>query len=318
MKHTSFERIAAFENAASSGEREEVKRLLAEGMDVNSAIDDGSGGAIDSAVMHGHLDIVRDLLEAGAYVDGVSSYDTPLMSAATVGRDDVMQLLLDAGADVHRIDDEGHTALWYAQKWKREKCEALLRQYGLDYAERERNDAEKRAWEAAKQKKVAAKLNRVRTKNREVLSFSLQEAITANLPKHALRFIERGAQPDFREEDGLPTALTWAVYEGHIDVVRAALKAGAAVNERVLVERQAIEGPPLIFAAAGGHLDAVKALVEADADVDAVGYDNSKVEGPAVAIAAARGHRQIVEYLLPLTYPDIDISVDTFIERARK
>ena len=58
-----------------------------------------------------HADIARSLIRAGAETDPVcprakqSRGDSPLMGAAADGRIDVVQVLLAAGADVHRLDN---------------------------------------------------------------------------------------------------------------------------------------------------------------------------------------------------------------------
>lgn len=69
--------------------------------------------------------IVGELLRCGANVnvpDTVSGM-TPLMVAARSGDTDVIQLLLDAGANVHATDKSGATALSWAVESKR--CDAV-------------------------------------------------------------------------------------------------------------------------------------------------------------------------------------------------
>jgi len=67
------------------------------------------------AVMHGHTDVVQELLKNGA---DVNEYDasgrTALMVAALTGRTPILQTLLSNGASVNVQNTEGWTALMYA------------------------------------------------------------------------------------------------------------------------------------------------------------------------------------------------------------
>ena len=87
------------------------------------------------AVERGHLDVVRVLLEYGAYVN-IRSYDnwTPLQYASY--RDDqdgdIMQLLLKHGADTDCSNYRGQTPLHLASKAGRPKAVQLLLEHGAD------------------------------------------------------------------------------------------------------------------------------------------------------------------------------------------
>ena len=68
--------------------------------------------ADDEASEHGHLEVVKSLLEAGAAVDQAGCYGiTPLLMASENGHLEVVKALLDAGADVSRAGDSGATPL---------------------------------------------------------------------------------------------------------------------------------------------------------------------------------------------------------------
>lgn len=66
--------------------------------------------ALHAAALHGFLDIVRRLLDAGADIDARNAYGrTPLHLAAQEGAGPVVEYLVERGADARAIDNNGHT-----------------------------------------------------------------------------------------------------------------------------------------------------------------------------------------------------------------
>jgi ankyrin repeat protein len=76
------------------------------------------------------LEIIKALVEGGA---GVNKYDafegwTPLMIAVVSGQTKVVDLLIEAGADVNKVNmvDRGHTARYYAKKQQNKEMVKLI------------------------------------------------------------------------------------------------------------------------------------------------------------------------------------------------
>ena len=78
--------------------------------------------------------ITRLLLDAGASIDGMTESDdnTAVLLASAQGCQEVLLLLLQAGADVSMVDSNGYTALHYASVRDSESFIDTLLEYGAD------------------------------------------------------------------------------------------------------------------------------------------------------------------------------------------
>jgi ankyrin repeat protein len=75
--------------------------------------------------------IVRLLIEAGAEVDNVDENGTTaLMVAARTGYTSVARLLIEAGADVHKMSESGYTSLGLARIYDHDLVVSLLLESG--------------------------------------------------------------------------------------------------------------------------------------------------------------------------------------------
>jgi ankyrin repeat protein len=84
---------------------------------------------IHVAASHNQVDCLRSFLEDGLNADQRMPQTglTPLMIAAKRGYVDVVQLLLDYGANLDATCEEGRTALHYAQEAGQKEVAELLR-----------------------------------------------------------------------------------------------------------------------------------------------------------------------------------------------
>ncbi|WP_407555005.1 ankyrin repeat domain-containing protein [Streptomyces sp. Pv4-95] len=114
--------------AACWGHTEAVRELLAHGADPNRREDDGTGWApLLWAAAGGRHDTAHLLLGANADPDAGCGDRTPLMAAAEFGATGIVRELLHHGADAHRTDSQGRTALDMAGEWCGKDIESELR-----------------------------------------------------------------------------------------------------------------------------------------------------------------------------------------------
>jgi len=128
---TITEKDEAFLSAAKEGKLDEVRNLLAEGVDVDCA-DAFACTGLFWASANNHKSIVEFLIKKGANLNaGAGVGGTPLARAAYEGHEEVVELLITKGADVNAKDVSGGSPLDSAD----ESVVDLLRKNGAKTGE---------------------------------------------------------------------------------------------------------------------------------------------------------------------------------------
>ena len=79
-----------------------------------------------TSIAKGDLEIVKRLMELGSDVNQKSEGMTPIMYAAKYNRTNILQLLIENGADIKAKSSKGITALKYAELHKATEAKAML------------------------------------------------------------------------------------------------------------------------------------------------------------------------------------------------
>jgi ankyrin repeat protein len=123
--------LALIHAFARRGRTSIVKLLLEKGTDVDALDSDGMTVLI-CAVIFGHEEMVRLLLENGADIEISSKGNTALIAAAMQNGEHIVRQLLDHGAEIEAKNDAGYTALHIASAHAYVKVVQLLLDAGAD------------------------------------------------------------------------------------------------------------------------------------------------------------------------------------------
>lgn len=112
-----------------------IKLMIESGADIEQ-VDPQGVSLLDEAIVSGSLELVRYLVEEkGMDVNRTQrkSGFTPLMQAAVYGYTDIVDFLLEKGADIHARDSSNLNVIEYTKKLQRKNMQKHLENY-LDKA----------------------------------------------------------------------------------------------------------------------------------------------------------------------------------------
>jgi uncharacterized protein len=272
--------------AARSGDKEAVRALLKQGADVNAAEGDGTT-ALHWAARAGDAELVQMLLYAGANVKATTRLGayTPLMMAAQAGHSAVVAALLTGGSDVKATSTTGTTPLMFAAQSGDPRTVTMLVEGGSEVDARETAMGQTPLMFAAAYNRVdvvkllLARGADIKATSKVVdltkLSSPEEEFFRQRAAQNAARAAASGPRPpdvpgvtrQFRYNELVGTSggfspLHFAVRQGHGEVVKALVEAGADVNQL----NPGDKSTPLVVAIVNGYFDLGHYLIDKGAD----------------------------------------------------
>lgn len=254
---------------------------------------------IDAAI-EGNLNKIRSALKSGANVNAVdqegrtalmhsvhNSHQTLLEILGNTGANsneqNIINLLINAEADVNARDKLGNTALFIASASSLKNTDNIsaLINFGANI-NIQNNNGETALMKALKQRRFF-------------------ESHINNI----MALINAGVDLNKQDRQG-HTALIIATNSGQICFVNALITAGADLN---LPQFRNIT--PLMFASLAGHIDIVNALIKAGADYNKQAF----VGETALMLAAIKGHKNIIIALLNANANPFLVTADAKIMR---
>jgi ankyrin repeat protein len=247
-------------DAAMYGNLAKVQQLLRQGADPNALIECGKSPLM-LAAMYGHRSVMEALLDAKADPNLCSEEEfeegqTALMYIASsffaANRAEVIQLLVDRGANVNLQNAKGQTALIVAGS-NTDAVKALI-EVGADLNLRDNHDNTAMmlgTWA------VQQLLRRAGASEQGLNDVALVEASRGGNLAKVEELLQNGAQVNY--QDG--SALVAAAGKGNLAIVDRLIQAGADVN---LGWKTGFT--PIARAAYSGYLDIVERLLTAGAN----------------------------------------------------
>lgn len=118
-------------SAIANNNPHEAQEQIDRGFDVNLKLGDGFDTPILSVIVSERAyDVLETFLKAGANIHAsCCEGDTPLHEAAAYNDPTSLQILIDAGADVNKRAEFGHTPLFYTRS---RECQEILIEAGAD------------------------------------------------------------------------------------------------------------------------------------------------------------------------------------------
>ncbi len=110
---------------------ETIKLLIESGVDIARCDEEGVS-LLDEAIVTGELELVRYLVEEKEMDVNMTrrkSGFTPLMQAASYGYTEIVQFLLDKGADIEARDSSNLNVIEYTKKLQRKNMQKFLESY---------------------------------------------------------------------------------------------------------------------------------------------------------------------------------------------
>ena len=298
--------------AASHGDAKGVLESLVAGADPEAASRAGVTPLL-AAVYGGNVDAVRAVVGRGAQVNRIANGyrswtwtgaklplsqqalaqaaslgDTALILAAQLGHEDVVDYLLNHGADPKLANPQGDTPLSVAAEQGQDKIVAMLLAKGVDPNEGQRSAPSY----------TAGAVIGIKPEER---NSPLSKAAQGGYEKTVKVLLEKGADPNVPGFAG-KTALFWAVERGYLQV------ANLLLDHRADPDIRSTAGlTPLMEAAKSGRVDLVRSLVAHHADLDAREGDDGLPGTLDVSagtgmtplmMAVVGGHRDVVRVLL--------------------
>ncbi|XP_022110135.1 kinase D-interacting substrate of 220 kDa-like isoform X2 [Acanthaster planci] len=221
---------------------------------------EGGQTALMCAAQAGKLELVQELLDRGADIKAIDEDRwTALIFASKEGHLDIVKALLTKGAEIDHTDVNGWSALmWASYKGHADVAEELLER-GASPNVQAHHGVTPIIWAAGRG----------------------QTGVVECLLNH-------GAKANSADKYGT-TGLVWAARKGHVGCVKALLHSGANVDLAGMNAWTA-----LIVASRGGFTEVVRLLLDEDPNVNAVDKDGMT----SLCCAAKEGHAEVVKLLL--------------------
>ena len=283
--------------AVLTGDLKTVMILLQAGTDPNPSVWHETPVLV-MAARKGQVEIVQALIDAGANVN--RGFDElPLHTASEEGHLEVVRLLLDAGANVEGYEEDYWTALMAASSAGHLSIVQLLVEHGADV----------NAWSQGETPLMLA----ARSANQETYDFLyplVSDEIRLIGDRDAEKEMAKTIRRRTREKNKEVEKLIDAAMYGNLKQVQQLISDGVEINSIAVCNRTALS-----LAIQGGHISVIQALLDAGADPnladetdDGLADKSPLMEAASTFFATNRGDmvRLLIEHGADLNQQDAE------------
>ncbi|XP_030593093.1 ankyrin-1a isoform X3 [Archocentrus centrarchus] len=278
----------SFLRAARSGNLDKALEHIKNGIDINTANQNGLNG-LHLASKEGHVKMVLELLHNGIVLETTTKKgNTALHIAALAGQEQVVQELVNYGANVNAQSQKGFTPLYMAAQENHLEVVKFLLENGANQSIPTEDGFTPLAVALQQgHENVVALLINYGTKGKVRLP-ALHIAARNDDTRTAAVLLQNDPNPDVLSKTGF-TPLHIAAHYENLNVAQLLLNRGANVN---FTPKNGIT--PLHIASRRGNVIMVRLLLDRGAQIDA----KTKDELTPLHCAARNGHVRIIEILL--------------------
>ncbi|XP_044053044.1 ankyrin-1a isoform X12 [Siniperca chuatsi] len=278
----------SFLRAARSGNLDKALEHIKNGIDINTANQNGLNG-LHLASKEGHVKMVLELLHNGIVLETTTKKgNTALHIAALAGQEQVVTELVNYGADVNAQSQKGFTPLYMAAQENHLEVVKFLLENGANQSIPTEDGFTPLAVALQQgHENVVALLINYGTKGKVRLP-ALHIAARNDDTRTAAVLLQNDPNPDVLSKTGF-TPLHIAAHYENLNVAQLLLNRGANVN---FTPKNGIT--PLHIASRRGNVIMVRLLLDRGAQIDA----KTKDELTPLHCAARNGHVRIIEILL--------------------
>ncbi|XP_061907312.1 ankyrin-1a isoform X9 [Entelurus aequoreus] len=278
----------SFLRAARSGNLDKALEHLKNGLDINTANQNGLNG-LHLASKEGHVKMVLELLHNGIVLETTTKKgNTALHIAALAGQEQVVTELVNYGANVNAQSQKGFTPLYMAAQENHLEVVKFLLENGANQSVPTEDGFTPLAVALQQgHENIVALLINYGTKGKVRLP-ALHIAARNDDTRTAAVLLQNDPNPDVLSKTGF-TPLHIAAHYENLNVAQLLLNRGANVN---FTPKNGIT--PLHIASRRGNVIMVRLLLDRGAQIDA----KTKDELTPLHCAARNGHVRIIEILL--------------------
>ena len=241
--------------SASDVSHELIELLIKSGARVNEVDDNGKSALMYAIISSSDIEVVKFLIDNGANVNLKSNDgETALMNAYIRGNKELVELLINSGADANLIsnlkDNYGRAKLMEASEIGNKEAVELLIKSGVG-------------------------VNEVDDNGKSALMYACEKHIISSSDIEVVKFlIDNGANVNLKSNDG-ETALMNAYIRGNKELVELLINSGADVNLIDFNLKDNYGRTKLMEASKIGNKEAVELLINAGARVNEIDNDGN-------------------------------------------